>query len=191
MKIRLPKKLNILSIEDEFAQLVNTTNDLYCYEVWYQINPVLAAKHNAFTVRLTVRVEANETKLQPISRSKDNIEIIGKLLNDSSYTKDVIRGKKSEDLFVQLSDATCSISNEIAATLTDQTNKSNIQRRMRTFKLATNDQLKKENIEVPVLQSSLRKQTDKPKGSRQLKQAALNLLSEGIDPAIIGTTITI
>ena len=55
MKVTIKKATGILVIPDNFAQLVEVTDDSYVYELTYQINPVTAIKQSSYSVSIRIK----------------------------------------------------------------------------------------------------------------------------------------
>ena len=160
MKVTIKKATGILVILDNFAQLVEVTDDSYVYELTYQINPVTAIKQSSYSVSIRIKNTPAVKKQTQIFSAKpsETQKINDNILLYNSRQKDLAAQVIKETIASVNSDITNKIPNNLTGKLSNASITSPVVvKRYKTVENVPVSSLDKSNYNLPVLNLNLNK----------------------------------
>jgi len=160
MKVTIKKATGILVIPDNFAELVEITDEYFVYEITYKINPVTAIKQSSYSVAIkasttpAVKKEIQMFSANPSETQKINDNI---LLYDLRR-KDIVAEIAKETIGKKISDITNKIPNNLTTKLSNASITNSIP--IRTYKDIENvsvSDLRKSGQSLPVFDLNINK----------------------------------
>jgi len=198
MKVTIKKATGILVIPDNFAQLVEVTDDSYVYELTYQINPVTAIKQSSYSVAIRITNTPAVKKQTQIFSAKpsETQKINDNILLYNSRQKDLAAQVIKETIISVNSDITNKIPNNLTGKLSNASITSPVViKRYKTVENVPVSSLDKGNYNLPVLNLNLNKPNltvaskALPSSSNAKNQFGLQQTNENLTKKLYSTLI--
>lgn len=178
----------IIKLPDNFATLLRTNDDgAALYEFRFISETAIALKSGYSTVRLSIRKELPQSipdVFSTVRESVDTRKFLSDLLIADPRTKDTHRDSLASDIVSVNADLTSNFDNSKTGSIF-KVDSSSVLGTRRVFELKNTAELKKSNIDPPVLKTARSEAATFSHGEMQI--AANNLIANGIDPSVAGT----
>lgn len=180
MRARIKRTANIIQVPSEFAKLEQITQGgEFVYKVRYRVDPVKAVRARTFKVRISAALQPEVKKSVTTFTNFNSAVITRRLLTRASALKDIARQRDNNRFFTFLSDITKRIPNNRTISLTKGVfTAPQVITRLRRIRPALTSDLIDRNLQLPVLDQNLNRNTDtdRPISTRLLRSSASRLL---------------
>lgn len=171
---------DMIAIESDFASLlrINTSNS-FTYQFKIFINQAKIVENNVNKVKISLYPKPLEVEKSLMSSANDPKALVNAILSAQSRRKDIKRNNATSAVYTTIIDVTTALNNEVVKNLNSST-AGKLLPGKKVFAIQSSEELTKNNISVPILQTSTNSNTTSKNIS--IKDASLNLILSGKDP---------